>query len=144
VSVACGVCGRRMMSLAGFGEEEANPPNDLRECARPNGNECLAVAAAVRERDQRIAALEAEVEAVRTKLASAELARAQADERRMAWMGQDEDPGVDHDAVVDLTWELWFDVGEPNGKDAGPRDCDRAQAWKQIVDARMGQKENEE
>jgi uncharacterized small protein (DUF1192 family) len=65
VSVACGICGRRMMSLAGFGEEEANPPVDLRECARPDGDECRAVAAAVRERDQRIAALEAEVERLR-------------------------------------------------------------------------------
>lgn len=61
------------------------------------------------------------------------LKRAQADE-----------PGVDHDAVVDLAWELWFDAGEPGGKDAGPRDRDRAQAWRQIVDARMGEKENEE
>lgn len=116
---------------------------------RPHDAEVNDVYGRLQAAHERIAALEArglalaravaEVERLKAEAARHEhnvgelLKRAQADERRMAWAGQDEDP-----------WELWFDVGEPGGKDAGPRDRDRAQAWRQIVDARMGEKENEE
>lgn len=89
------------------------------------------LAEVARERD----AARAELAAL--QLASAEVlnlrAEREADEQRIAWLGQDEGPVVDRDMISTLAWSLWVDAGTPDG-DGGPRDCDRVKAWRQVVD----------
>lgn len=70
----------------------------------------------------------AEVEAQRDTLR----AEREADEQRIAWLGWDEGPDIDRDLISTRAWALWVDAGTPDGD--GPRDCDRVQAWRQIVD----------